>query len=53
MAQLRIGVLGAANIAQVIVIPSMLAAEGVELAAIGSNSDRGARFLADTELTTR
>ena len=53
MVQLRIGVLGAANIAQVIVIPSMLTAEGVVLAAIGSNSDRGARFLADTELTTR
>jgi D-xylose 1-dehydrogenase (NADP+, D-xylono-1,5-lactone-forming) len=53
MAQLRMGVLGAANIAQVMVIPSMLAAEGVELAAIGSNSDRGARFLADTDLTTR
>jgi xylose dehydrogenase (NAD/NADP) len=53
MPVLRIGVLGAANIAQKIVIPAMLAAEGVELAAIGSNSDRGARFLADTDLTTR
>ena len=53
MAPLRIGVLGAANIAQVIVIPSMLTAEGVELTAIGSNSDRGARFVADTDLATR
>jgi D-xylose 1-dehydrogenase (NADP+, D-xylono-1,5-lactone-forming) len=52
MAQLRIGVLGAANIAQVIVIPSILACEGVELTAIGSNSDRAARFLEGTDLRT-
>jgi predicted dehydrogenase len=50
---LRVGVLGAANIARVIVIPSLLAAEGVEVVAIGSRSGRGASFLADTELTTR
>jgi xylose dehydrogenase (NAD/NADP) len=53
MAPLRIGVLGAANIAQKIVIPSLLAAAGVELTAIASNSDRGARFLAESALTTR
>jgi xylose dehydrogenase (NAD/NADP) len=50
---LRIGVLGAANIARKIVIPSMLTAEAVELTAIGSNSEQGTTFLAESSLTTR
>jgi xylose dehydrogenase (NAD/NADP) len=49
---MRIGVLGAANIARKVVIPSILRAEDVELVAIGSNSQRATDFLADTELTT-
>jgi xylose dehydrogenase (NAD/NADP) len=49
--RLRIGVLGAANIARKVVIPAILRADGVELAAIGSRSDRGAEFLAETGLT--
>jgi xylose dehydrogenase (NAD/NADP) len=48
----RIGVLGAANIARKVVIPSIVRAEGVELVAIASESRRGAAFLAETELTT-
>jgi predicted dehydrogenase len=50
---LRMGVLGAANIARKVVIPSILRADGVELVAIGSSSDLGRTFLAETELTTR
>jgi predicted dehydrogenase len=50
---LRIGVLGAANIAQKIVIPSMLSSAEIELVALGSSSGRGAAFLAGSELTTR
>lgn len=50
---IRLGVLGAANIARKVVIPSIVAAEGVELVAIGSESGRGADFLAETELETR
>jgi predicted dehydrogenase len=48
---LRIGVLGAANIARKVVIPSILRADGVELEAIGSRSSRGADFLAENGLT--
>jgi xylose dehydrogenase (NAD/NADP) len=48
--ELRIGVLGAANIARKVVIPSILRAEGVRLVAIGSESDRGARFVAEAGL---
>jgi predicted dehydrogenase len=46
------GVLGAANIARKVVIPSILRAEGVELAAIGSESTKAADFLAETNLQT-
>ncbi len=53
MADLRLGVLGAANIARKAVIPSILAAEGVELAAIGSESDKGRSFLEDQGLPAR
>ncbi|MFL5927591.1 MAG: Gfo/Idh/MocA family protein [Gaiellaceae bacterium] len=49
---MRIGVLGAANIARKVVIPSILRAEGVELAAIASESNRAADFLAETSLQT-
>jgi xylose dehydrogenase (NAD/NADP) len=49
----RIGVLGAANIARKVVIPSILRAEGVELVAIASESTRAADFLEQTELRTR
>lgn len=47
----RLGVLGAANIARKVVIPSITRAEGVELVAIASNSARASEFLAATELT--
>ena len=50
MTELRIGVLGAANIARKVVIPSILRAEGVRLVAIGSESERGADFIADARL---
>jgi predicted dehydrogenase len=49
---LRIGVLGAANIARKVVIPSILRAEGVELAAIASESSKATDFLEQTDLTT-
>ena len=49
---MRIGVLGAANIARKVVIPSILHAEGVELAAIASESTKAADFLAETTLQT-
>jgi len=48
----RIGVLGAANIARKVVIPSILEAKGVELAAIASESTRASDFLAQTDLRT-
>jgi xylose dehydrogenase (NAD/NADP) len=48
----RIGVLGAANIARKVVIPSILRAHGVELAAIGSESTRATEFLEQTALQT-
>jgi xylose dehydrogenase (NAD/NADP) len=48
----RIGVLGAANIARKVVIPSIVRAEGVELAAIASESTKAADFLEQTELQT-
>jgi xylose dehydrogenase (NAD/NADP) len=51
--ELRIGVLSAANIARKVVIPAIVQAEGVELAAIGSESSRGADFFAETEVVTR
>jgi predicted dehydrogenase len=44
------GVLGAANIARKVVIPSMLRAESVELVAIGSESSRAADFIAEARL---
>lgn len=50
MTELRIGVLGAANIARKVVIPSILRADGVRLVAIGSESSRGADFVAETGL---
>src|SRR4051794_7901324 len=53
MTTLRMGVLGAANIARKVVIPSLLRADGVELVAIGSGSDRARTFLHESELTTR
>jgi predicted dehydrogenase len=46
---LRIGVLGAANIARKVVIPSILRADGVELVAIGSESSLGGEFVAGLE----
>jgi D-xylose 1-dehydrogenase (NADP+, D-xylono-1,5-lactone-forming) len=46
----RIGVLGAANIARKVVIPSILRADGVELVAIGSESSRAADFIAESDL---
>jgi predicted dehydrogenase len=49
---LRIGVLGAANIARKVVIPAILRAEGVELVAIGSESARGAELVAGAGLET-
>jgi D-xylose 1-dehydrogenase (NADP+, D-xylono-1,5-lactone-forming) len=49
---LRLGVLGAANIARKVVIPSILRAEGVELAAIASESSKAADFLEQTDLMT-
>jgi D-xylose 1-dehydrogenase (NADP+, D-xylono-1,5-lactone-forming) len=48
----RIGVLGAANIARKVVIPSILEAKGVELAAIASESTKASDFLAQTDLRT-
>ena len=50
MAELRIGVLGAANIARKVVVPSILRADGVRLVAIGSESGRGADFVAEAQL---
>ena len=50
---MRIGVLGAANIARKVVIPSILRASDVELSAIASSSARAADFLAQTDLRTR
>ena len=49
---MRIGVLGAANIARKVVIPSILEAKGVELAAIASESTKASDFLAQTDLRT-
>lgn len=46
----RIGVLGAANIARKVVIPSILRAEGVELVAIASESERAKDFLVQSGL---
>jgi predicted dehydrogenase len=47
------GVLGAANIGRRVVIPSILAAEGVELVAIASESDRGRQFVEEQGLAAR
>src|SRR5213595_2022071 len=47
------GVLGAANIARRVVIPSILAADGVELVAIASESDRGREFVEEQNLSVR
>ena len=47
------GVLGAANIARKVVIPAILRADGVELAAIGTESGRGAEFVAEAGLNVR
>src|SRR5262245_29496080 len=51
MPALRIGVLGAANIARKVVIPSILRADGVELVAIGSESSLGRDFVEETART--
>ena len=51
MTDLRIGVLGAANIARKVVIPAILRADGVELVAIGSRSARGTELVAEAGLT--
>jgi predicted dehydrogenase len=50
---MRIGVLGAANIARKVVIPSILRAQDVELVAIASGSQRAADFLAETDLADK
>jgi predicted dehydrogenase len=50
---LRMGVLGAANIARKVVIPSILRADGVELVAIGSGSELGRTFVAESDLEQR
>ena len=49
---MRIGVLGAANIARKVVIPSILRAEGVELVAIASESERAREFVNEAGLET-
>jgi predicted dehydrogenase len=49
----RIGVMSAANIGRRVVIPSILRARNVELVALASSSDAGARFLDETDLRTR
>jgi len=48
---LRLGVLGAANIARKVVIPSILRADGVEFVAIGSESRLGRDFVNQPEGT--
>lgn len=48
---LRMGVLGAANIARKTVIPAILRADGVDLVALGSESDLGATYVAEAGLT--
>jgi xylose dehydrogenase (NAD/NADP) len=48
---LRLGVLGAANIARKVVIPSILRADGVEFVAIGSESRLGRDFVDELEGT--
>lgn len=53
MAELRIGVLSAANIARKVVVPSILRADGVQLVALASKSSRARDFLAETDLVTR
>ena len=50
MDALGIGVLGAANIARKVVIPSILRADGVRLLLIGSESRRAADFVAEAQL---
>jgi predicted dehydrogenase len=47
---LRMGVLGAANIARKVVIPAIVRADDVELVAIGSESDRARVFLDEAGL---
>jgi predicted dehydrogenase len=49
----RIGVVSAANIGRMVVIPSILRARNVELVALASSSDAGERFLRETGLATR
>ncbi|QSO50687.1 Gfo/Idh/MocA family oxidoreductase [Alicyclobacillus curvatus] len=53
MQKLRLGILSAANIARKSLIPAALAADGVDVVAIASTSDKGAKFLADTNLLTK
>jgi len=48
----RIGVMGAANIARRVVIPSILRARNAELVALASSSNAGERFLGETDLET-
>ncbi len=53
MQRLRLGILSAANIARKSLIPGAVAAEDVDVVAIASTSDKGAKFLAETDLHTR
>ena len=53
MANVRIGVMSAANIGRKVVIPSILRAENAELVALASSGDAGAAFLRETELDLR
>jgi D-xylose 1-dehydrogenase (NADP+, D-xylono-1,5-lactone-forming) len=53
MANVRLGVLSAANIGRKVVIPSILRAENAELVALASSGDAGAAFLRETELDIR
>ena len=48
MANVRIGVMSAANIGRKVVIPSILRAENAELVALASSGDAGAAFLRES-----
>ena len=52
MANVRIGVMSAANIGRKVVIPAILAAENAELVALGSSGEAGGAFLRETDLAT-
>ena len=53
MANVRIGVMSAANIGRRVVIPAILRAENAELVALASSGEAGAAFLRDTGLAVR